>query len=75
MKPARRTRTLRGQQIVFTGRLPMVRSKAAALAWRAGSVVQREVDGATTLVVAGQPNPLQIGQRQRYGELDGCRIP
>jgi serine/threonine protein kinase len=66
VKPASPPRTLRGQQIVFTGRLPMARPKAAALARKAGGIVQREVNGATTLVVAGQPNPLQIGQR--YGK-------
>jgi NAD-dependent DNA ligase len=66
VKPAPPPRTLRGQQIVFTGRLPMARTKAAALARRAGGIVQRQVNGATTLVVAGQPNPLQIGQR--YGK-------
>jgi serine/threonine protein kinase len=59
-------RTLRGQRIVFTGTLPMDRPKAAALARRAGALVQGEVTGTTTLVVRGKPNPLQIGQE--YGK-------
>jgi serine/threonine protein kinase len=63
VRPRRAPRTLRGQRVVFTGKLPIVRAEAQVHARAAGAVVQGKVNGATTLVVAGQPNPLQIGQR------------
>ncbi len=39
------------------------RVDAQAAARRAGAVVQNKVNGMTSVVVAGEPNPLQIGQK------------
>src|SRR5207247_1069645 len=44
VKPAAAPRSLRGQQIVFTGILPVVRSEAQVRARKAGAVVQRRVN-------------------------------
>ena len=65
VRPARSPRSLRGQRVVFTGKLPIVRAEAQAQARAAGAIVQNRVNGVTSVVVAGQPNPLQIGQK--YG--------
>jgi serine/threonine protein kinase len=73
VSPARSPRTLRGQRIVFTGTLPIKRDVARRRAVRAGAVVQDKVNGQTTLVVAGQPNPLMIGQRKGTKLFDAHR--
>jgi serine/threonine protein kinase len=62
VRPARAPRTLRGQHVVFTGKLKTTRSIAQRRAKAAGAVIQGRVSGSTSLLVAGQPNPLQIGQ-------------
>lgn len=62
IRPAPAPRSLRGHHVVFTGKLSTVRSVAQARAKAAGAVVQGRVSGATSVIVAGQPNPLQIGQ-------------
>jgi serine/threonine protein kinase len=62
IRPGSPPRTLRGQYVVFTGRLSTTRAAAQAAAKSAGAVVQGRVSGATSLIVAGQPNQLQIGQ-------------
>ena len=48
--------------MVFTGKLSTTRPVAQARAKAAGAVVQSRVSGPTSVIVAGQPNPLQIGQ-------------
>lgn len=48
-----RLSNLRGEVVVFTGRLSIPRSRAAALARRAGARVVVRVSGTTTLVVVG----------------------
>ncbi len=63
IEPARPPRSLEGQHAVFTGTLRQRRVDAQAAARRAGVVVQNKVNGATSVVVAGEPNPLQIGQK------------
>jgi serine/threonine protein kinase len=65
IKPARPPRSLRGHHVVFTGKLSSTRAVAQRQAKAAGAIVQGRVNGATSVIVAGQPNPLQIGQQ--YG--------
>ena len=64
VKSARAPSTLRGQRVVFTGKLPILRAQAKAQARAAGAEIQDYVNGATTLIVAGQPSPTQIGQKR-----------
>lgn len=64
VKPARAPKNLCDQGVVFTGKLPIPRVQAQAQARAVGAVIQAYVSGATTLIVAGQPNPLQIGQER-----------
>src|SRR5262249_46783986 len=66
-------RRLLGQRVVFTGTLVMKRDTAKARATRAGATVQSRVNGQTTLIVAGQPNPLMIGQRRGTKLFDAQR--
>lgn len=73
IRPAPAPRTLRGQHLVFTGKLSTSRAAAQAAAKAAGSIVQSRVNGATSLVVAGQPNPLQIGQEHGTKLYDAHR--
>ena len=73
IRPARAPRSLRGQCVVFTGTLPVRRADAQAQAKAAGASVQGKVNGATTLIVAGQPNPLQIGQTHGTKLFDAHR--
>lgn len=73
VQPARPPRSLSGQRVVFTGRLGRKRADVAALVRKAGAVVQGQVNGSTTVVVAGQPNPLQIGQRAGTKLFDAHR--
>ena len=65
VRAARAPRSIKGQRVVFTGKLGVTRAVAQQRASAAGATVQHRVNGATNLVVAGQPNPLQIGQK--YG--------
>jgi BRCT domain type II-containing protein len=54
MTPGRAPRSLRGQCVVFTGRLPgLPRDQAAARARRAGARVQSRLTDSTTVVVVG----------------------
>jgi hypothetical protein len=39
----------------------------------AGAIVQGRVNGATSVIVAGQPNPLQIGQQHGTKLYDAHR--
>jgi serine/threonine protein kinase len=71
--PAPPPRTLRGQHVVFTGKLTTNRPAAQAAAKAAGATVQGRVNGATSLIVAGQPNPLQIGQQHGTKLYDAHR--
>jgi serine/threonine protein kinase len=73
VKPARAPRSLKGQRVVFTGILPITRPIAQQRAKQAGAIVQHRVNGATTLIIAGQPNPLQIGQRAGTKLFDAHR--
>lgn len=73
IRPAPAPRTLHEQHIVFTGRLSTTRAAAQALAKSAGAIVQGRVNGATSLIVAGQPNPLQIGQKHGTKLYDAHR--
>lgn len=73
VKPARAPARLRNQQVVFTGTLSINRTEAQQQARRAGAHVQSRVNGATSLIVAGQPNPLQIGHRAGTKLFDAHR--
>lgn len=73
IRPAPAPRTLRGQHVVFTGKLSTTRASAQTAAKGAGAIVQGRVNGATSLVVAGQPNPLQIGQEHGTKLYDAHR--
>lgn len=73
IEPARPPRSLRGQRIVFTGRLRRRRAEAESAARNAGAVVQSKVNGGTTVIVAGDPNPLQIGQKAGTKLFDAHR--
>src|ERR1700758_4103962 len=53
--------TLKGQNLVFTGRLrSMTRPDAKARAQKAGAHVQWEVGPETSLIMQGQPSRLQV---------------
>jgi len=73
IKPAPSPRALRDQHVVFTGKLSTTRSVAQQKAKTAGAIVQSKVNGATTVIVAGQPNPLQIGQQHGTKLYDAHR--
>lgn len=73
VKSAQAPRTLKNQKLVFTGVLPITRAAARRRAERAGAMFQDRVNGATTLIVAGQPNPLQIGRRSGTKLFDARR--
>jgi serine/threonine protein kinase len=73
IKPAPPPRSLRGQHVVFTGKLSTTRAVAQQKAKGAGALVQSRVNGATSLIVAGQPNPLQIGQEHGTKLYDAHR--
>jgi serine/threonine protein kinase len=73
VKPPRAPSSIRGQHVVFTGTLPIRRAQAQARARAAGAIVQPRVNRVTTLVVAGQPNPLQIGQKHGTKLFDAHR--
>lgn len=73
IKPAPTPRSLRGQHVVFTGRLSTTRAKAQASAKAAGAIIQSRVSSTTSLIVAGQPNPLQIGQQHGTKLYDAHR--
>ena len=73
IKPAPAPRNLRGQRVVFTGTLSIKREVAAARARRAGAQVQSKVNGQTSLIVAGEPNALMIGQRRGTKLFDAHR--
>jgi BRCT domain type II-containing protein len=73
IRPARAPRSLRGQSVVFTGILSMKRADAQANARAAGANVQHAVNGQTTLIVAGDPNPLQIGKKHGTKLFDAHR--
>lgn len=62
IRPAPVPRSLRDQRVVFTGKLSTTRAVAQARAKASGATVQSRVSGSTSVIVAGQPNPLQIGQ-------------
>lgn len=73
IKPAPAPRTLRGQHVIFTGKLDLPRSAASAKAKRAGAIVQNRVNSQTSVVVAGQPNAVQIGQKAGTKLFDAHR--
>jgi serine/threonine protein kinase len=73
IKPAPNPKSLRAQNIVFTGTIQLKRTVASARAERAGATVQPKVNGQTTLIVAGEPNPLMIGQKQGTKLFDAHR--
>lgn len=73
VKPSAPPRTLKGRRVVLTGSLPMSRSEARKLLMAAGATYQNKVTGTTTVVVAGQPNPLQIGERHGTKLYDAVR--
>jgi serine/threonine protein kinase len=56
-------RSLKGVHLTFTGILSRRRSEAAAAARKAGAVVHSGPSTQTTVVVRGQPNPLQAAGR------------
>jgi serine/threonine protein kinase len=58
-----RVATLRGVHLAFTGILGRPRREAQAAARKAGAVVHGGPSARTTVVVRGQPNPLQAAGR------------
>lgn len=90
VRPARAPSSLRDQRIVITGSLPsMRRDRAEARARRARAAVQKDVNGATTLLVTGEPlggaSPSNGGRKlfdayrrlrrgQRIAIIDGRRF-
>ena len=56
-------RTLRGVHLAFTGILSKTRREAIKAAKRAGAIVHGMPSAQTTVVVRGQPNPLQAAGR------------
>lgn len=66
-------RSLTSQHVVFTGRLRRRRAEAQTVARKAGAIVQSRVNGATTVVVVGETNPLQIGQKAGTKLFDAHR--
>src|SRR5262249_870813 len=56
-------RTLKGVHIAFTGILGVRRKEAIAAARRAGAIIHDGPSIRTTVVVRGQPNPLQAAGR------------
>jgi serine/threonine protein kinase len=70
---SRAPRTLRGQRVVFTGRLPVTRAVAARRVEQAGGTVQNAVNGQTTLVVSGEANPHMIGAESGTKLFDAQR--
>lgn len=73
VKPTRAPSTLRDQRVVFTGKLAVPRLAAQEGARRCGAHIQSRVGPTTTLIVAGQPNPLQIGQKAGTKLFDAHR--
>jgi len=73
VKPAPAPRTIKGHRVVLTGTLPVPRAEARRLLEAADAVYQNKVTGTTTVVVAGQPNPLQIGERHGTKLYDAVR--
>jgi serine/threonine protein kinase len=63
LRSARAPSSLRGQYMLFTGRMARRRVDASRLAKARGAIVQGRVHSTTTLIVTGEPNPLQIGQK------------
>lgn len=60
---ARAPRSLKGVHLCFTGILSRSRREAIAAARRAGAVVHSSPTVRTTVVVRGEPNPLQAAGR------------
>lgn len=90
VRPARAPSSLYGQHIVITGTLPtMRRDRAEQRARRAGAAVQKDVNGATTLIVTGDSSHGMTGSNggrklfdayrrlrrgQRIAIIDGRRL-
>ncbi len=70
--PARRTvvRSLAGKRVVFTGRLKMLRKKAASLVKRAGGIWQSSVSRTTDIVVVGEQSPHWKAEKKGQKLLD-----
>ncbi len=70
---ARRTvvRTLQGKRVVFTGRLKMLRKRAATLlVKRAGGISQTKVSHATDILVVGEQSPHWKAEKKGQKLLD-----
>jgi serine/threonine protein kinase len=71
--PLRAPRTLRGQTVVFTGRLPIARALAIHRLRKAGGTLQGEVNGQTTVVVSGEANLHMIAKKSGKKLFDAQR--
>src|SRR5208282_6937358 len=70
---ARRTavRSLQGKRVVFTGRLKMLRKKAASLlVKRAGGISQAKVSRTTDILVVGEQSPHWKAEKKGQKLLD-----
>ena len=56
-------RSLKGVHITFTGIFAKTRTEVAHAAKRAGAIVHSGMSSRTTVIVRGQPNPLQAAGR------------
>lgn len=73
VKPARAPRSLKGHRVVLTGTLSVKRTDARRLLEAAGATYQGKVTSTTTVIVTGEPNPLQIGERHGTKLYDAIR--
>jgi hypothetical protein len=74
-RPQRRIReghveSLRGQVVVFTGRLSLHRKKASDLARRSGAIVAPRVTARTNVVVYGESTPWMIASSRGKKLID-----
>ncbi len=67
--PSGRVRSLKGRRVSFTGFLSRPRREAAALAKRAGAIVQGSPGPSTDVLVRGRPNA-----QQAAGEAAGLKL-
>ena len=63
-------RSLRGKRVVFTGRLKMLRKKAAHLLKRAGGIWQSNVSRTTDILVVGEQSPHWKAEKKGQKLLD-----
>ncbi len=63
-------RSLEGKRVVFTGRMKLLRKKAASLVKRAGGIAQAQVSRTTDIVVIGEQSPNWKAEKKGQKLLD-----